>query len=152
MRKVSSKDARNRFLYHIPWLVVRAGMSWERWGRLHENVAKCDKWFDEDPCWMRSYQVWRLIHQMAGYTGDPELIELRDVWLKKMSELDEGEKSDRESAGKLVSYMQAGLTATELKRIRKLCKNKTNWRYNPSALQVIKQVDGRFGKKTHRAA
>ena len=128
-------------------------MNWERWGRLHENVSKCGKWFDEDPCWFRAYQVWSLIHQMAGLTGHPGLVKLRDVWLKRMKDLDEGEKSEREAVGKLVSHVHAGLTAMELKRIKQLIKYKGNWKYNPSALQVIKQVEGRLGRKTtHRAA
>ena len=152
MRKVSGRNARNRFLYHVPWLVVRAGMNWERWGGLYKNIDTCDKWFSADPCWFRAFQVWRLIHQMAAYTQHPELLELREVWRERMVGLDEGDKSEREAAGKLVSHLQAGLTAKELKRIRKLCKWKAGWRYNPSALQVIKQVDGRLGKTTHRAA
>jgi hypothetical protein len=127
-------------------------MNWERWGRLHENVSKCDKWFEEDPGWFRAYQVWMLIHQMAGFTDHPELKKLSVVWLERMKELDEGEKSEREAAVKLISHVHAGLTAAELKRIKKLIKWKGNWRYNPAALQVIKQVDGRLGKTTHRAA
>jgi hypothetical protein len=127
-------------------------MNWERWGVLAENIDKCNKWFESDPCWMRAFQVWRLIHQMAGYTGHPELEKLREVWLVRMKELDEGLKSEREASVKLVSYLQAGLTMAELKRIRKLCKYKAGWRYNPSALQVIKQIEGRIGKKANCAA
>ena len=151
MRRVGPKDNRTRFLYHIPWLVLRAEMNWDRWGRLHENLAKVEKWYNEDPCWMRAFQVWRLVHQMAGYTGHPELKEARDEWLVRMKGKDEGEKSEREAAGKLVTHLMAGLTAGELKRIKKLCKNRPNWRYSPNALQVVRQADGRL-KKTHRAA
>ena len=152
MRRVGPKNARNRFLYHIPWLVLRASMNWERWGRLHENVVKCDKWFAEDPCWFRAYQVWRLIHQMAGFTDHPGLRMLEKVWAQRMGKLDEGDKSEREAATKLITHLHAGLTAAELKRIRKLIKYKAGWRYNPAALQVVKQADGRLGKKTHCAA
>lgn len=151
MRRVGGEDQRNRFLYHVPWLVVRAGMNWDRWGKLQENLQVCERWFEEDPCWMRSFQVWRLVHQMAAYTQHPELKRAREVWKERMKELDEGEISDREAARKLVTRIAAGLTAGELKRIRRLCKNKPNWRYNPEALRTVRMIDGRFGK-THSAA
>jgi hypothetical protein len=100
---------------------------------------------------MRAFQVWRLIHQMAGYTQHPELKVARENWRQEMISLDEGELSEREAAGKLVTRIAAGLTAGELKRIRKLCKNKPNWKYNPEALRTVRMIDGRFGKTQQSA-
>ena len=151
MRRVGAADQRSRFLYHIPWLVVRASMTWDRWGLLQENLVTCNRWFDEDPCWMRAFQIWRLVHQMAGYTQHPALQKARGKWHDIMTDLDEGKVSEIEAACKLVTRIQAGLTAGELKRIRRLCKNKPNWKYNPEALRTIRMIDGRFGK-TQRAS
>ena len=151
MRRVGSENPRRRFLYHIPWLVVRAGMNWDRWGSLLRNLGLCKRYFDEDPCWMRAYQVWMLVHQMAAYTQHPELLRARDIWRQEMIELDQGELSEREASVKLVTRIQAGLSAGELKRIKRLCKNKPNWKYNPDALRTVRMIDGRFGK-TQRAS
>jgi hypothetical protein len=146
LRKVNGKEGRVRFLYHIPWMLLRCEMSWDRWGEFHGNLDKCERYFQEDPCWFRAFQVWRLIHQMAAYTAHPELIRERKRWLARVQELDEGELSDRDAAGKLVTGVQAGLSAGELKRLKKLCVQKPNWKFNPEALKVARQVNARLGR------
>ena len=126
-------------------------MNWDRWGGLQGNLVKCERYFNEDPCWMRAFQIWRLVHQMAAFTNHPSLIEAREVWKKLMEELDEGKRSEAEAAGKLVSGLAAGLTAGELRRLKKLCTGKPNWRWNPDVLRIVNQVNGRLGQKAHSA-
>jgi hypothetical protein len=89
---------------------------------------------------------------MAAYTGHPDIWKARRYWLEVMNDLDEGELSNREAAGKLVTALQAGLTAGELKRIRRLCKNKPNWKFNPEALRTVRKIDGRLGNKAQQPA
>jgi hypothetical protein len=155
LRQVRTRNPRRRFLYDCKWLVLRAGMRWDRWGFVHENVERCHRWFDEDPCWMRAYQVYMLIHQVAAYTGHPDLRREDAWWLRKMKELDVGLAADVYAASKLTTHLDLGLTAGELKRLRKrIRESKPNWKWDPNVKRIIGQIDGRLGRKpkTHRAA
>lgn len=147
-RKVRGKEGRNRFLWDVEWLVLRAGMDWSRWGFVHENMEKCRKYFQKNPGWVRAFRCWNLIHQMAGFTQHPDLIKEREFWRRRMREMDEGELSERKASLDMVTRIDMGLSAGELKRIRRRVKaGRPNWRWNPCAVDTVRQIDARLGKQ-----
>jgi len=146
VRSLPRGRGRNRFLWDCPWLVVRAEMRWDRWAFIHDNVAKCKQYYDNRPSWVRAYRIWRLLHQMAGFTQHPDLLKERAYWRQLTKEMDQGDLSDRDASQDTMSHVQMGLTSGELRRIRKLCMSKPQWRWNPRAAEMKERVDVRLGK------
>jgi hypothetical protein len=141
------KSGRNRFLWDVQWLVLKAELDWDRWGFVHDNLARLQRYFDQRPIWVRAYRIWRLVHQVAAFTGHPDLVRARDMWHSRLARLDRGELSDREASSDMLSRFDMGLTAGELKRIRRrIVGTKPGWKWNPTAVEKVKQLDARLGR------
>lgn len=144
VRRVAKGTPRRRFLWDIPWMIIRAEMSWQRWGYLHDNLAKCDLYFESKPSWVRAYRVWMLLHQMYSFTEHPDVKKRADEYRQIMAGLDKGHESEMAALQDYTTRIDAGLSAGELKRIKRMCLAKPGWRWNPEAARTVGIINGRL--------
>jgi len=144
VRQVAKGAPRRRFLWDIPWMVIRADMNWCRWGFIHDNMARCDLYFESKPSWVRAYRVWMLLHQMYGFCLHPDIKKRADEYRMRMKELDKGKASELEALADYTTRIDMGLSAGELRRIKRMCVQRPGWRWNPDAMRTVSKVDARL--------